>query len=146
MTGQREKLHKEEKVNVLPSPHCHLNALGPGWPGQSPWCGHPEVSFRWCCRYPFLYYLVCKCSPVSWWTVSECIPAVPKKTENEVHEREGETGAQLSTALAWDGFKRIEMKHHTPLERSRATRRRGTPFYTLRVLCALLLFHSRKYI
>jgi len=27
----------------------------------------------------------------------------------------GETGAQLSTALAWDGFKRIEMKHHTPL-------------------------------
>lgn len=70
--------------------------------------------------------------------MSECIPAVPKKTENEVHEREGETGAQLSTALAWDGFKRIEMKHHTPLERSRATRRRGARFYTLRVLCALL--------
>lgn len=78
--------------------------------------------------------------------MSECIPAVPKKTENEVHEREGETGAQLSTALAWDGFKRIEMKHHTPLERSRATRRRGAPFYTLRVLCALLVFHSRIYI
>lgn len=64
--------------------------------------------------------------------MSERIPAVPKKTENEVHERGGETEAQLSTALAWDGFKRIEMKHHTPLEHSRATRRRVAPFYTPR--------------
>ncbi len=66
--------------------------------------------------------------------MSERSPAVPKKTENEVHERRGESGTQLSTALAWDGFKRIEMKHHTPLEHRGATRRTRAPFYTVRVL------------
>lgn len=130
--AKKEKVAYSRKgsLNDLPLPHFHSHALGPGWPGQFPWCGHHEVSFRWCCRYPFLYYLVCKCSPVSWWTVSERSPAVPKKTK--VHQRAGETGTQLSTALAWDGFKRIEMKHHTPLKHRGATRRTGRYF----TLCA----------
>lgn len=85
--------------------------------------------------------------------MSERSPVVPKKTENEVHERGGETGAQLSTALAWDGFKRIEIKHHTPLEHKGATRRTEAPFYTARVLfsypaakIAIKYTHNLKYL